>query len=87
MKMASKLNLSSPKVWIVVGISVAGVLILAEARRRLKRVDDAPTVGADFGAFVERFELLPLPQPPPPAARQPLAGLAFAVKDVYELDR
>lgn len=39
----------------------------------------------DFGAFVERFELLPFPQPPPPAARQPLAGLTFAVVDIFDI--
>lgn len=39
----------------------------------------------DFGAFVERFELLPFPQPPPPAAKQPLAGLTFAVEDIFDI--
>lgn len=37
----------------------------------------------DFGAFVERFEILPFPQPPPPAAKQSLSGLTFAIKDMY----
>ncbi|CAH1433629.1 unnamed protein product [Lactuca virosa] len=36
----------------------------------------------DYGDFIERFELLPFPQPPPPAAKQPLSGLTFAVSDV-----
>ncbi|CAA6658829.1 unnamed protein product [Spirodela intermedia] len=39
----------------------------------------------DFGAFIERFELLPAPQPPPPAARQPLAELRFAVSDSFDI--
>ncbi|OAY63798.1 Outer envelope protein 64, mitochondrial [Ananas comosus] len=38
-----------------------------------------------FGAFVERFELAPSPQPPPPAARLALAGLTFAVSDNFEI--
>lgn len=75
----SKLNVSNPKVWVVIGVSIAGVLILAEVRRRF---NSKSSIKEDFGAFVERFELLPFPQPPPPAARLPLAGLAFAINDM-----
>ncbi|RZS24297.1 hypothetical protein BHM03_00057362 [Ensete ventricosum] len=70
------------KVWIVLGITVAGVIILAEAtRRRRRRSRGVPRRVEFFGAFVERFELAPSPQPPPPAARHPLADLKFAVSD------
>lgn len=77
----SKLNVSNPKLWVVIGVGVAGVLILAEVHRRGRL-----RVREDFGAFIERFELLPFPQPPPPAARLPLSGLTFAINDksVYD---
>lgn len=78
-----KANASNPKLWIVVGIGLAGILIVAETRRRRQRSKAAER--KDFGAFVERFEVLPFPQPPPPAARQPLAGLTFAIKDIFDL--
>ncbi|KAA8536460.1 hypothetical protein F0562_028938 [Nyssa sinensis] len=78
-----KISVSNPKVWIVIGISVAGIVILTETRRRRLK---ARTLGReDFGAFIERFELLPFPQPPPPAARQLLFGLTFAVKDIFDV--
>ncbi|XP_068641600.1 outer envelope protein 64, mitochondrial [Aristolochia californica] len=76
--------MSTSKVWIVVGIGVAGLLIIAETRRRLKK-NVVARINEDFGAFVERFEILPASQPPPPAARHPLAGLCFAVKDVFDV--
>ncbi|KAJ9552118.1 hypothetical protein OSB04_016163 [Centaurea solstitialis] len=77
-----KLTVSNPKVLIVIGVSVAGILILtAETRRRrLKN-----TVKEDFGAFIERFELLPFAQLPPPAAKQLLSGLTFAISDVFDV--
>lgn len=76
----SKLKVSNPKVWIVIGLSVAGIVILAETRRRKLKARNK--IKEDFGAFVERLELAPFPQPPPPAARLPLSGLTFAIKDV-----
>lgn len=81
MSKLSKLNVSNPKVWVVIGVGLAGVLILAEVHRR--RLNAKNSVHEDFGAFVERFELLPSPQPPPPAARLPLSGLTFAISDKY----
>lgn len=75
----SKLNLSeNPKLWILIGLGVAGIIVIGEAsrRNRLKKL-----IKEDFGAFIQRFELLPSPQPPPPAARLMLAGLVFAVAD------
>lgn len=75
-----KANASShPKMWIAIGVGVAGIVILAETRRRRAQVIERE----DFGAFLERFELLPFPQPPPPASRQSLAGLNFAIKDMF----
>ncbi|KAK2982325.1 hypothetical protein RJ640_009022 [Escallonia rubra] len=75
---------NNPKLWLVIGITVAGVLILAETRRR--RLRTRYLIKEDFGAFIQRFELLPFPQPPPPAARLTLAGLTFAVKDVFDIN-
>lgn len=83
MSQLSKLNVSNPKVWVVIGVGLAGALILAEVHRR--RLKEKNSVKEDFGAFVERFELLPSLQPPPPAARLPLSGLTFAVSDKYVL--
>lgn len=78
-----KIHVSNPKVWIVIGVGVAGVLILAETQRRRLRATKLER--EDFGAFIERFELLPFRQPPPPAARQPLYGLTFAIKDIFDV--
>lgn len=64
-------------------MGLAGALILAEVHRR--RLNAKSDVSEDFGAFVERFELLPFPQPPPPAARLPLSGLTFAVSDNFDV--
>ncbi|KAL2254422.1 outer envelope protein 64, mitochondrial [Sesamum indicum] len=83
MSRLSKLNASNPKVWLVIGVGLAGVLILAEVQRR--RITAKNNLKEDFGAFIERFELLPSPQPPPPAARLPLSGLNFAVNDNFDI--
>ncbi|PKA51784.1 Outer envelope protein 64, chloroplastic [Apostasia shenzhenica] len=68
---------ASSNLWVLLGLGIAGVLI---ASRKLKRV-----VRKDLGAFVERFELLPPPQPAPPKAPHPLTGLSFAVADVFDI--
>lgn len=84
-KLNSKLlNLENPRIWVVIGISVAGIVILAESQRRKMKAKKL-IIKEDFGAFIERFELLPFPQPPPPAARLCLSGLTFAVKDVFDV--
>ncbi|XP_015089115.1 outer envelope protein 64, mitochondrial [Solanum pennellii] len=75
----TKLNVSNPKVWVVIGVGFAGILIMAEVNRR--RLKARNSIKQDFGAFIERIELLPFPQPPPPAARLSLSGLSFAIKD------
>ena len=77
-----KISVSNPKVWVVIGVGVAGIVILAETRRR-RRLRVRKLEREAFGAFIERFELLPFPQPPPPAARLLLSGLTFAVKDMF----
>ncbi|KAL3651630.1 Outer envelope protein 64, mitochondrial [Castilleja foliolosa] len=79
MSKLSKLTPSNPKVWVVIGVGLAGILILAEVQRR--RIKANSSVKEDFGAFIDRFELLPFPQPPPPAARLSLSGLTFAIND------
>lgn len=73
---------SNPRVWIVAGIAVAGVIVLAEvARRRRRWLRGMSGTPPDAGAFCDRFELHPQPQPPPPAARPILSGLTFAASD------
>lgn len=79
-----KISVSNPKVWIVIGISVAGIVLYTETRRRQRR-REKNLDREDFGPFVERFELVPFPQPPPPAAKQLLSGLTFAIKDVFDV--
>ncbi|WOH04918.1 hypothetical protein DCAR_0624330 [Daucus carota subsp. sativus] len=84
-KLSTKLvNLENPRLWVVIGISVAGIVILAESQRRKMKAKKL-MIKEDFGAFIERFELLPFPQPPPPAARLSLSNLTFAVKDVFDV--
>ncbi|KAF8729884.1 hypothetical protein HU200_017345 [Digitaria exilis] len=78
---------SNTRVWIVAGIAVAGVIVLAEAARRRQRwLRGKSGVPPDAGAFCDRFELSPSPQPPPPAARHLLSGLNFAASDNFEIE-
>ncbi|KAF3337636.1 outer envelope protein 64 [Carex littledalei] len=72
------------KVWFVVGITMAGAIIIAEANRRRRRKAPIKTVEY-FGAFMERFELLGAPQPPPPAAPLLLSNLSFAISDNFDI--
>ncbi|KAM1398404.1 hypothetical protein ACFX2I_015861 [Malus domestica] len=64
--------------WVLLGLGLAGILLMT---RKLKK-----TIREDFGAFVERLQLLPPPQPAPPKAPHPLTGLTFAVSDVFEIE-
>ncbi|CAN4088737.1 unnamed protein product [Withania somnifera] len=68
----------SANLWVLLGLGLAGILIMT---RKLKKA-----VKADFGAFVERLNLLPPPQPPPPKAPHPLTGLTFAISDVFDIN-
>ncbi|XP_039037954.1 outer envelope protein 64, mitochondrial-like isoform X1 [Hibiscus syriacus] len=78
-----KTNACNPKVWIVAGITVAGIIVVAETRRRRRKAMIIDR--EDFRAFLERFELTPFPHPPPPAAKLPLSGLTFAVEDIFDV--
>ncbi|XP_047323752.1 outer envelope protein 64, mitochondrial-like [Impatiens glandulifera] len=78
-----KINTSNPKVWIVIGVTIAGILILTETRRR--RLISKTLNRQHFGAFIQNLDLLPFPQPPPPAARLPLSAFTFAVSDNIEV--
>ncbi|KAJ6812435.1 outer envelope protein 64, chloroplastic [Iris pallida] len=69
---------SSSNLWVLLSLGIAGVLL---ATRRLKRA-----VKEDFGAFVERLQLLPPPQPLPPKAPHPLSSLSFAVSDMFDIE-
>lgn len=64
--------------WVLLGLGLAGILIIT---KRLKKA-----VKADFGAFVERLQLLPPPPPQPPKAPHPLTGLTFAISDVFDVE-
>ncbi|KAJ4790189.1 Glutamyl-tRNA(Gln) amidotransferase subunit A [Rhynchospora pubera] len=72
------------KVWFVVGITMAGAIIIAQTTRRRRRKVPTNTLEY-FGAFVERFELLGAPQPLPPAAPLLLSGLSFAISDNFDI--
>ncbi|XP_057431353.1 outer envelope protein 64, mitochondrial-like isoform X2 [Lotus japonicus] len=79
-----KANASNPKLWLFIGIGITGVVVLTETRRRRKK---SKTEKVDFGAFVQRFELLPFPHPHPPPLNQTqmLSTLTFAVKDIFDV--
>lgn len=66
---------AAPNLWVLLGLSLAGILLMA--KKKFKKV-----VKIDFGAFIERFQILPPPQPAPPKAPHPLTGLTFAVSDM-----
>nr|GEZ37383.1 outer envelope protein 64, chloroplastic [Tanacetum cinerariifolium] len=65
--------------WVLLGLSLAGIALMA--KKFTKKV-----VKVDFGAFLNRFEILPPPQPLPPKAPHPLTGLSFAVSDLFDID-
>ncbi|XP_039061006.1 outer envelope protein 64, chloroplastic-like [Hibiscus syriacus] len=64
--------------WVLLGLGLAGILLMT---KKLKK-----TIKADFGAFIQKLELLPPPQPAPPKAPHPLTGLSFAVSDVFDIE-
>ncbi|KAG9131105.1 hypothetical protein Leryth_024619 [Lithospermum erythrorhizon] len=69
----------NPKLWILIGVGVVGIVVLAETTRR--RIGTKKSMKKEFGAFVQRFEVLPFAQPPPPAAKFMLTDLVFAIGD------
>lgn len=69
----------APNLWVLLGLSLAGIVLMAKKFKN-------KVVKADFGAFVQRFEILPPPQPLPPKAPHPLTGLSFAVSDLFDID-
>ncbi|XP_062214832.1 outer envelope protein 64, chloroplastic-like isoform X2 [Phragmites australis] len=68
---------AAANLWVLLGLSIAGVLLAARRLRRPAR--------PDHGAFIARLELLPPPQPPPPQAPHPLTGLCFAIADALNV--
>lgn len=72
----SRLSMASvsTNLWVVLGLGLAGVILVAQKFRKVVKVD--------FGAFIGRLELLPPPQPTPPKAPHLLTDLAFTVSDV-----
>ncbi|PON79146.1 Amidase [Trema orientale] len=68
----------SANLWVLLGLGLAGILFMT---KKLKKA-----IREDFGAFIEKLQLLPPPQPAPPKAPHPLTGLTFAVSDVFEID-
>ncbi|KAK7328149.1 hypothetical protein VNO77_22245 [Canavalia gladiata] len=76
-------NASNPKLWFLIGIGVAGVVLLVETRRNRNR----KPLKEDLGAFVERFEALSFTAFPQsqPNQNQMLSALTFAVKDIFDV--
>lgn len=64
----------SANLWVLLGLGLAGIVLMA---RKLKK-----SVREDFGAFLEKLQLLPPPQPAPPKAPHPLTALTFALSDL-----
>ncbi|KAK9091581.1 hypothetical protein Sjap_024758 [Stephania japonica] len=69
---------AATNLFVLLGLGLAGIFIVT---RKLKKA-----IREDFGAFVDRFQLLPPPQPAPPKAPHPLTALTFAVSDVFDID-
>ncbi|KAL5748780.1 hypothetical protein ACOSQ2_026077 [Xanthoceras sorbifolium] len=64
--------------WVLLGLGLAGILLMT---KKLKK-----SIREDFGAFIEKLQLLPPPQPAPPKAPHPLTSLTFAVSDVFDIE-
>ncbi|KAL5071251.1 hypothetical protein RYX36_022138 [Vicia faba] len=76
-----KHHVSNPKLWLIVGL-VGGIVVPLETRHKRRH---RSTPKQDFGAFIERFKLLPFPQPPPPSTKQMLSSLTFAISNVFDV--
>ncbi|KAI4351029.1 hypothetical protein L6164_005418 [Bauhinia variegata] len=68
----------SANLWVLLTLGLAGILLMT---RKLKKA-----IKEDFGAFIEKLQLDPPPQPAPPKAPHPLTNLTFAVSDVFDVD-
>ncbi|KAI4347265.1 hypothetical protein L6164_008089 [Bauhinia variegata] len=68
----------SANLWVLLSLGLAGILLMT---RKLKKA-----IKEDFGAFVEKLQLDPPPQPAPPKAPHPLSDLTFAVSDVFDIE-
>ncbi|XP_021909346.1 outer envelope protein 64, chloroplastic [Carica papaya] len=68
----------SANLWVLLGLGLAGIIIMT---KKLKKA-----IREDFGAFIEKLQLLPPPQPAPPKAPHPLTGLTFAVSDLFDIE-
>ncbi|KAJ4713537.1 outer envelope protein 64, chloroplastic-like [Melia azedarach] len=64
--------------WVLLGLGLAGILLMT---KKLKK-----NIKEDFGAFIEKLQLLPPPQPAPPKAPHPLTALTFAVSDLFDIE-
>ncbi|KAI7731921.1 hypothetical protein M8C21_033179, partial [Ambrosia artemisiifolia] len=77
---------SNPKIWIVIGVTVAGgilIIVASEATRKRRRRSTLREEDDDnYGAFMERFVLIP---PPPAAKHPPLSALTFLINDVFDV--
>eukprot|EP00191_Tetraselmis_sp_GSL018_P018383 CAMPEP_0177583676 /NCGR_PEP_ID=MMETSP0419_2-20121207/3451_1 /TAXON_ID=582737 /ORGANISM="Tetraselmis sp., Strain GSL018" /LENGTH=230 /DNA_ID=CAMNT_0019073087 /DNA_START=89 /DNA_END=778 /DNA_ORIENTATION=+ len=74
------------KVGVIVGVgavAVGGALFRRFFLRKLKLPGSRVRVEK---ILLERFSVLPPPQPPPPQAPQALRGLTFAVSDVFDIE-
>ncbi|KAK2385679.1 translocon at the outer membrane of chloroplasts [Trifolium repens] len=68
----------SNNIWVVLGLGLAGIYLLT---RKLKQ-----TIKEDFGAFIQKLQLLPPPPPAPPKAPHPLTSLTFALSDLFDIE-
>ncbi|KAF9592440.1 hypothetical protein IFM89_014930 [Coptis chinensis] len=66
-------------IFVLLGLGIAGIFLMT--RNKLKKV-----IKEDYGAFVQRIQILPPPPPAPPKAPHPLTALTFAVSDVFDID-
>ncbi|XP_044466681.1 translocon at the outer membrane of chloroplasts 64-like [Mangifera indica] len=64
--------------WVLLGLGLAGIILVT---KKLKK-----NIKEDFGAFVEKLQLLPPPPPAPPKAPHPLTSLTFAVSDLFDIE-